>query len=61
MTLTEAAERIGSGVIYRPHPSAPAEDGEITKVNGSFVFVLFVGDRHPKACRAEDLSPLRGA
>lgn len=55
MTLSEARERIGSGVVYRPYPGAPAEDGEITSVNDSYVFVRFVGDRQSKACRAEDL------
>lgn len=55
MTLSEARERIGSGVVYRPYPGAQAEDGEITSANDSYVFVRFVGDRQSKACRAEDL------
>jgi hypothetical protein len=55
MTLDEARDRIGAGVVYRPYPSASAEDGDITSVNDSYVFVRFVGDRQAKACRAEDL------
>lgn len=47
----------GDAVIYRPHPGAPAEDGNITAVNGTYVFVRFVGDRQSKACRPEDLQP----
>ena len=55
-TLKECAQRIGSGVVYRPHPSAPAEDGEIVRVTDFHVFVQYVGDRTPKATRAEDLT-----
>jgi hypothetical protein len=60
MTLTEARAHIGSGVVYRPHPDALAEEGEITGCSGAFVFVRFVGDRHPKACVPEDLTLLSG-
>ena len=59
MTLDEAREHIGSGVVYRPYPDAPAEDGEITRVTDTMVFVHYVGDRAPKATRAEDLVLLR--
>lgn len=59
MTLSEARERVGSGVVYCPYPGAQAEDGEITSVNDSYVFVRFVGDRQSKACRAHDLEFLK--
>lgn len=59
MTIQEARERIGDGVTYQPHPDARAEDGEITSVNDSYVFVRFVGDRGSKACRPGDLEFLR--
>ena len=45
------------GVVYRPYPGAPGEDGTVVRWNdsGTMVFVLFVGDRTPKECRPEDL------
>lgn len=58
MTLAEAREHVGRGVVYRPHPGAPAEDGTIIRVGDSLVFVLYVGDRNPKGTRPADLSPL---
>ena len=60
MTLDQARARIGAGVVYRPHPDAPAEDGTITSVNERYVFVLYAGDRTPKATPAEALSFLVG-
>ncbi len=39
----------GDAVVYRPHPGAQAEDGEVVRTNDSYVFVLFVGDRAAKA------------
>lgn len=48
--------RPGTPVVYRPHPGAPAEDGDvIRRSTGDLVFVLFVGDRHPKAVSASQL------
>lgn len=44
-----AAFSPGDGVVYRPRPGVPAEDGTVVRCNESFVFVLFVGDRAPKA------------
>lgn len=55
ITLQQADEAIGAGVVYRPFAGAPAEDGEIVRVSDSMVFVLYVGDRTPKATRPEDL------
>lgn len=60
MTLSEAAASIGAGVIYQPGYWAPPEDGTIVSVNDAYVMVLYVGDRAPKATRAEDLEPLAG-
>lgn len=59
MTLDEARARVGVGVVYQPYPAARPENGHITSVNDYYVFVRFVGDRQAKACRAEDLEPLR--
>lgn len=57
MTLDEARQHIGWGVVYNPQPETydSAEEGEIVHVGGSYVFVLYRGDRVPKATRAEDL------
>lgn len=48
MTLDEARAHIGAGVVYNPGHGRP-EDGEIVGVSDLYVFVLFVGDRAPKA------------
>ena len=56
MTLEQARARVGAGVVYRPHPDAIAEDGVITSVNDRYVFVLYAGDRTPKATPAEALT-----
>lgn len=48
MTLNEARAHIGAGVVYHPGHGAP-EDGEIVRVSDLYVFVLFAGDRTPKA------------
>ena len=60
MSLAQAAASVGAGVVYRPYPGAPAEDGTIVSVNDTYVMVLYVGDRTPKATRAADLSLLSG-
>jgi hypothetical protein len=53
---------IGQGVVYRPYPGAPAEDGTVLKVNApaNLVHVLYVGDRTAKATSADQLSSLTG-
>lgn len=60
ITIEEARNRIGVGVVYQPYPDAPREDGTITSVtetaHRAWVFVLYTGDRNPKATRPEDLS-----
>ncbi len=50
----------GDGVVYRPPPGGPAEDGEVIRVNDRYVFVRFVGDRHAKAVAPWVLEHLRG-
>lgn len=60
MTLDEAVNHVGAGVVYQPHPDAPREDGTIVRVTDFHVFVLYAGDRTPKATRAEDLTLLAG-
>jgi hypothetical protein len=57
VTLDEARQNIGAGVVYKPYPGI-AEDGDITGVNETYVLVLYVGDRRPKATRPEDLTLL---
>lgn len=48
MTVEEARERIGSGVVYIPD-HGPREDGIITSVGNYNVFVRYKGDTHSKA------------
>lgn len=49
---------VGDWVIYRPHPDAPAEDGQVTAVlDGGMVRVLYRGDWTAKATRVADLTP----
>jgi hypothetical protein len=55
MTLEEAKERIGHKVAY-VQPGAPRlEEGVITSVNKTFVFVRYGADMGSKATRPEDL------
>jgi hypothetical protein len=60
MTLEEAREHTGHGVIYR-RPGQLAEDGTISSVGERLVFVLYAGDRYPKATDPADLTLLAGA
>jgi hypothetical protein len=57
MTLAEARDRIGYGVVYHPE-HGPAEDGVIVGVSEVYVFVRYRGDEHAKATRPEDLTLL---
>ena len=58
MTLDEARDHIGHGVVYRP-TVGPAEDGVITSVSALMVFVRYAGSPGtPKATRPEDLELL---
>lgn len=57
VTLAEARERVGDAVIYGGHcEGLPVpEQGYITSVNDSYVFVRFGGAAHGVACRPDDL------
>jgi hypothetical protein len=57
LTLEEAAEHVGHGVVYLPQH----EDGVITSVNDRWVFVRYSGDSHSKATNAHDLTLLAEA
>lgn len=59
MTLDEARDHIGHGVVYTTG-YAPPEDGVITDVSASMVFVHYKGDLHAKGTRPEDLTLLAG-
>ena len=48
MTLQEAREHIGHGVVYRT-AYGRTEDGVITSVNDRWVFVHYAGDWQSKA------------
>lgn len=48
----------GVAVVYRPHPGAQPEDGEVVRQStDGVVFVQFVGDRGAKACFVSTLEP----
>ena len=53
VTIAEAKDRVGDAVIYGGGPSA--EQGYITSVNDSYVFVRFGSAAHGIACRPDDL------
>ena len=59
MTLDEARGHIGDGVVYTPS-HGDREDGVITSVSDSMVFVLYAGDRYSKATNPADLELLAG-
>ncbi len=74
MTLEEAREHVGDGVVYQAaragfepvtdeqrrndYYNRPAEQGTITSVNWSWVFVRFGGDTGPKDTAPECLTLL---
>lgn len=48
---------VGDWVVYRPHPGAPAEDGEVVEIrDNGIVMVRYRGDITAKATRIEDLN-----
>jgi hypothetical protein len=59
-TLDEARGRIGNGVLYRPRGGGidSTEEGTITSVNESYVFVRFGSSRTSAACDPDDLTLL---
>lgn len=58
MTLDEARECIGHKVIYMAGTAALAEEGVITSVNDSYVFVRYGTQAGSQATRPADLTPL---
>ena len=48
MTLDEARNSIGAGVVYAPG-YGPREDGVIVGVSSIYVFVRYQGNETPKA------------
>jgi hypothetical protein len=59
MTLAQARAHIGAGVVYRPG-HGPVEDGVITGVGPTLVFVRYAGDIGSKGTQPEHLD-LTGA
>ena len=59
MTLDEAREHVGHGVVYRSGTDL-AEDGVITSVD-ALVFVRYKGDQTAKATYPGDLTLLAAA
>lgn len=58
MTLTEARERVGQKVIYRPphvDHDRQGEEGVVTTVGDTFVYVRFGTDTYSKATWAGSL------
>jgi hypothetical protein len=59
MTLDEAREHIGHGVVYTA-PHGAREDGVITGVSSRVVFVRYADDQTSKGTYAADLTLLAG-
>lgn len=57
MTLNEARNHIGDGVVYAPSHGR-REDGVITGVSDRYAFVRYAGDGHSKATDPADLTLL---
>ena len=64
MTLDQAREHVGHGVVYQPPRLAgipgDAEGGVITSVGELYVFVTYTGDEFPRATSPEALTLLAG-
>ena len=66
ITIEQARANIGRGVIYRRHywlsglPVCEAEQGTITGVSETTVFVRYLGDMHSKGTYPSDLEWLSG-
>lgn len=71
ITLAEARDNIGRGVVYNPESGSDPvskfcvelgygrdrlEDGVITGVSGSYVFVRYASDQHSKATDPRQLT-----
>jgi hypothetical protein len=59
MTLEEAREHVGRGVVYRPFADVIPEQGVITSVNDHWVFVRYGSDGGSKATEPWLLTLLR--
>jgi hypothetical protein len=57
VTLDEARDHIGRGVVYTPAAGDP-EDGVITGVSSTTVFVRYAGDHAAKGTDPADLTLL---
>lgn len=56
--MTPEDAQVGMAVVYRAHPDARPEDGQITSLHAldrGIVHVLYAGDTTPKATRLVDL------
>ena len=58
MTIDEAREHIGEAVVYTALDPVSQEDGVITSVANTIVFVRYTGDHHSKATYPRDLDLL---
>ena len=56
MTIDEAKQYVGSGVVY--DSGQGKQDGVISSVNSTWVFVRYSGDLHSKATDPNHLSLL---
>ena len=54
ITLEDARANVGRGVVYHPTPRT-VEQGVITGVSRTYVFVLYDGDQQAKATAPEAL------
>jgi hypothetical protein len=59
MTIDEAREHTGDGVVYS-NGYAPPEAGVIASVSASLVFVRYTGALHAKGTDPADLTLLAG-
>lgn len=61
MTIDEARDHIGDEVVYHPYAPDldPVEQGVITSVNDSYVYVRYVGDLASKGTAPELLTLLK--
>jgi hypothetical protein len=57
MTIEEAKSLLGAGVVYK-NGNGSREDGVITSVNNTWVFVRYRGDNHSKATDPSQLEKL---
>lgn len=58
--MTPEQAEVGVAVVYRAHPDARPEDGQITSTHAldrGIVHVLYAGDTTAKATRLVDIEP----